>query len=219
VNYSYLSDGAKLSALARKPRTWTSPPANTIKSMTKEIKDNSSRRITNKKAVNEAKKAAEEYPDEYKLTRSLWITIPLWGILGVLIYGCFEFNWQRDWDLLLVLSIFCLGYIFIIFQYSEYAIFNHKGLLIVHSKRWGKNKAKQEFYIDWKDVKHIKFNIFITGSLSPPAIDVVSRIFGRGYYHPTALSYCKFASLAKYYSGRKDVVMLWKKRKLFEKDW
>ena len=32
----------------------------TIKSMTKEIKDNSSRRITNKKAVNEAKKAAEE---------------------------------------------------------------------------------------------------------------------------------------------------------------
>ena len=81
------------------------------------------------------------------------------------------------------------------------------------------NEAKQEFYIDWKDVKHIKFNIFITGSLSPPAIDVVSRIFGRGYYHPTALSYCKFASLAKYYSGRKDVVMLWKKRKLFEKDW
>ena len=71
----------------------------------------------------------------------------------------------------------------------------------------------------WKDVKHIKFNIFITGSLSPPAIDVVSRIFGRGYYHPTALSYCKFASLAKYYSGRKDVVMLWKKRELFEKDW
>ena len=117
-----------------------------------------------------------KYPDEYKLTRSLWITIPLWGILGVLIYGCFEFNWQRDWDLLLVLSIFCLWYIYIIFQYSEYAIFNHKGLLIVHSKRWGKNKAKQEFYIDWKDVKHIKFNIFITGSLSPPAIDVVSRI-------------------------------------------
>lgn len=49
-----------MSALARKPRSRTSPPANTIKSMTKEIKDNSSRRITNKKAVNEAKKAAEE---------------------------------------------------------------------------------------------------------------------------------------------------------------
>ena len=79
MNYFYLSDGTKLSAPARKPRTWTSPPANTIKSMTKEIKDNSSRRITNKKAVNEAKKAAEECPDEYKLTRSLWITIPLWA--------------------------------------------------------------------------------------------------------------------------------------------
>ena len=78
--------------------------------MTKEIKDNSSRRITNKKAVNEAKKAVEEYPDEYKLTRSLWITIPLWVMLGILIYTCicFECDWQRDWLTLCVISIFCL---------------------------------------------------------------------------------------------------------------
>ena len=33
---------------------------NTVKSIAKDIKDNSSRRITNKKAVNEAKKVAEE---------------------------------------------------------------------------------------------------------------------------------------------------------------
>lgn len=160
-----------------------------------------------------------KYPNEYKLTRSLWITIPLWVIFGVLIYVCFVCDWQRDWLVLCLLSIFCIWQFYVILQYIEYAIFNHKGVLIVHTKRWGKNKKKQEFYIDWKDVKYIKFNSLITGNLSPPAIDIVSRILGHGYNQPTCLPYGKFALLAKYYSGREDISGFRRKRKPFEKDW
>ena len=162
------------------------------------------------------------YPDEYKLTKGLWITIPLWVMLGILIYTCicFECDWQRDWLTLCLISIFCLWYLYIILQYIEYAIFSHKGVLIVHTKRWGKNRTKQEFYIDWKDVKYIKFNILITGHLSPPAIDIVSRILGHGYDQPTCLPYGKFASLAIYYSGRKDIIYTKRKKPgLYEKDW
>jgi hypothetical protein len=99
--------------------------------------------------------------------------------------------------------------------------------LIVHAKRWGKNKAKNEFYIDWKDIEYIRFKIPLSKN-SSPAIDIVSRVFGNGYYNVTMLSYSKFASLAIYYSGRKDIIYReYKKIKkakrkkpgLYEKDW
>jgi hypothetical protein len=94
--------------------------------------------------------------------------------------------------------------------------------LIVHTKRWGKNKKKQEFYIDWKDVKYIRFKTILSKN-SSPAIDIASNIFGRGYYNTTTLSYAKFASLAKYYSGREDIIYkrsaFRKKKKMYEKDW
>jgi hypothetical protein len=75
----------------------------------------------------------------------------------------------------------------------------------VHTKRWGKNKAKNEFYIDWKDIEYIRFKTPLSKN-SSPAIDIVSRVFGNGYYNVTMLSYSKFASLAIYYSGRKDII-------------
>ena len=52
---------------------------------------------------------------------------------------------------------------------------------------------------------------------------IKSRLFGRGYYNDTFLSYGKFASLAKYYSGREDIIYkrsaFRKKKKMYEKDW
>lgn len=160
----------------------------------------------------------KKYPDKYKLTRSWWITIPLWFFAGVLTYGCFEFDWQRDWLILCILFVFCLWFLYVILQDIEYAIFSHSGVMIVHAKRWGKNKSKQEFYIDWRHVKYIRFNMLISGHRTPPAITIESRGSGRGYSNPTSMPYRKFATLAKYYSGREDIIYRWK-RKPFEKDW
>ena len=160
----------------------------------------------------------KKYPDKYKLTRSWWITIPLWFFAGVLTYGCFEFDWQRDWLLLSFLFVFCLWFLYVILQDIEYAIFSHSGVMIVHAKRWGKNKSEKEFYIDWKDVRYIRFNMLILGHRTPPAITIESRVSGRGYSYPTGLSYRKFAALARYYSAREGIVYRWK-RKPFEKDW
>ena len=89
---------------------------------------------------------------------------------------------------------------------------------MVHKKRWGKNKSEKEFYIDWKDVRYIRFNMLILGHRTPPAITIESRVSGRGYSNPTSMSYRKFAALAEYYSGREDIIYRWK-RKPFEKDW
>lgn len=161
-----------------------------------------------------------KYPEEeYRLTPSLWITIPLCFFVAVLIYVWLESNWQSDWPVLCMLSVICVCFLYVILQNIEYAIFNHKGILIVHTKRWGKNKTKREYYINWKDIKYIKFNILILGYLSPPAIDIASRISSNSYSHPTTLSYGKFASLAKYYSGREDIIYKRTKKRMYEKDW
>lgn len=167
------------------------------------------------------------YPDEYKLTNSLTTTIAFLLILGCLISIWFEFNWQKDRLFLCLFSILLVSGLFIIIQDIEYAIFDRKGVLIVHAKRWGKNKAKNEFYIDWKDIEYIRFKIPLSKN-STPAIDIVPKVFGCGYYNGTTLSYSKFASLAIYYSGRKDIIYSeYKKIKkakrkkpgLYEKDW
>ena len=139
----------------------------------------------------------------------------------------FECDWKENWFFLCWFSSVGIWYLFYILQYVEYAIFNHNGVLIVNTKRWGKNKRKEEFYIDWKNVKYIRFKTPYTKNASP-AIDIVSIPFGRGYYNGTLLPYGKFASLAKYYSGREDILYgdykkkIKAKRKkpgLYEKDW
>ena len=66
----------------------------------------------------------KKYPDKYKLTRSWWITIPLWFFAGVLTYGCFEFDWQRDWLLLSFLFVFCHIFDFFLLYTSVYGIIN-----------------------------------------------------------------------------------------------
>ena len=162
----------------------------------------------------------KQYPDEYKLTSSLTTQIAFFLILGPLVFMWCEWDWQEDWLFVCLFSIVCLFALFCIMQNVEYAIFNHKGILIVHTKRLSKTKADQEFYIDWKDVKYIKFeNIYSKHS----KINIRSRIFGRGYCWRSNLSYSKFASLAKYYSGREDIIDnksgVRLKRKPFEKDW
>ena len=162
------------------------------------------------------------YPDEYKLTRSFMTKVAFLLILGLLISIWFEYDKEFSWIIhcLSFIVIYCL---FMLIQDVEYAIFNHKGVLIVNTKRWGKNRRKEEFYIDWKDVKYIRFT-----TTHSPAIDIVSIPFGRGYYNGTLLPYGKFASLAKYYSGREDILYgdykkkIKAKRKkpgLYEKDW
>ena len=167
------------------------------------------------------------YPDEYKLTNSLTTKITFLLVLGPLVWMGFEFNWSKDGLFLYWFYPLCVWFLFGILQDVEYAIFNHKGVSIVHAKRWGKNKAKNEFYIDWKDIEYIRFKIPLSKN-SSPAIDIVSRVFGNGYYNVTMLSYSKFASLAIYYSGRKDIIYSeYKKIKkakrkkpgLYEKDW
>ena len=160
----------------------------------------------------------KQYPDEYKLTSSLWTKIPFFFFFALVIYVLLEYYWQTDWITICILSVCCVCFLYVSLQYIEYAIFNHKGVLIVQTKRWGKNMTKREFYIDWKDVKDIRFN-FIIGRHSPPAIYIESRILGHGYSQPTSMSYCKFASLAKYYSGRENIIYSGLKRKPFEKDW
>ena len=163
-----------------------------------------------------------KYPDEYKLTSSLMTKIQFLLILVFLVFIWFECSWPKDWFFLSCFSIIGISLLFYILQHVEYAIFNHKGILIVHTKRWGRNKAKREFYIDWKDIKYIRLKTPLSKN-SSPVIDIVSRIFGHDYYHPTSLSYGKFASLAKYYSGREDIIYtksrFRRKRKPFEKDW
>ena len=163
----------------------------------------------------------KQYPDEYKLTSPMLSKIVIFLlIVFLLVLMRIESSWQEGWLVKCGLAILSLWLLFHIIQDVEYAIFSPKGVSIVHTKRWGKNKAKQEFYIDWKDVKYIKFNILITGHHSPPAIDIVSRIFGHGYDQPTCLPYGKFASLAIYYSGRKDIIYAKRKKPgLYEKDW
>lgn len=154
-----------------------------------------------------------QYPDEYKLTKSLMPRIAFFVILGCLVSMCCECNGQDNWFILCFLFILWGGGLFYIIQNVEYAIFNHKGVFIVHTKRWGKNKTKQEFYIDWKDVKYIRFKTPLSKN-SSPAIDIASSVLGRSYYNTTTLSYGKFASLAKYYSGREDIIY---KRSAFRK--
>jgi hypothetical protein len=162
------------------------------------------------------------YPDEYKLTNSLTTKITFLLVLGPLVWMVFEFNWSKDGLFLYWFYPLCVWFLFVILQDVEYAIFNHKGVLIVHTKRWGKNKAKQEFYIDWKDVKYIRLKIPLSKN-SSPKIEIVSRVLGHGYSNQTFLPYGKFASLAKYYSGREDIIYkrsaFRKKKKMYEKDW
>lgn len=164
----------------------------------------------------------KKYPVEYKLTKSLMPRIAFFLILGCLASMWYQYNGQDNWLFVCFFSILLGGGLFYITQNVEYAIFNHKGVLIAHTKRWGKNKAKQEFYIDWKDVKYIRFKTILSKN-SSPAIDIASNIFGRGYYNTTTLSYAKFASLAKYYSGREDIIYkrsaFRRKKKMYEKDW
>ena len=162
----------------------------------------------------------KQYPDEYKLTSSLTTLIAFVLILGPLVFMWCEWDWQEDWLFVCLFSIVCFLALLFIMQNVEYATFNHKGVLIVHTKRWYKTKADQEFYIDWKDVIYIKFeNIYSKHS----RINIRSRLFGRGYCWQSGLSYNKIASLAKYYSGREDIIYkrsaFRKKKKLYEKDW
>ena len=95
------------------------------------------------------------YPDEYKLTNSLTTKITFLLVLGPLVWMGFEFNWSKDGLFLYWFYPLCVLGLFVILQDVEYAIFNHKGVSIVHAKRWGKNKAKNEFYIDWKDIESL----------------------------------------------------------------
>lgn len=163
----------------------------------------------------------KQYPDEYKLTKSWMPKIAFFLILGCLVSMWCECSGQDNWLFLCFFTILWGWGLFYIIHNVEYAIFNHKGVFIVHTKRWGKNKTKQEFYIDWKDVKYIRFKTPLSKN-SSPAIDITSSVFGRGYYHTTCLPYGKFASLAKYYSGREDIIYernaFRKKRKMYEKD-
>ena len=91
----------------------------------------------------------KQYPDEYKLTSSLTTLIAFFLILGPLVFMWCEWDWQEDWLFVCLFSIVCFFALFCIMQNVEYAIFNHKGILIVHTKRLSKTKADQEFYIDW----------------------------------------------------------------------
>lgn len=165
-----------------------------------------------------------KYPDEYKLTRSYAIRIALLMISGCGVSAWFLFDWSKDWIHLCWFSGLCVYSLFIIIQNIEYAIFTYKGVLIVHTKRWGKNKAKHEYYIDWKDVTYIKFGI----AYRMPRIEITSSVWRRGYHEPTSLPNDKFVALAKHYSGRDDIIYREykkkikakrKKRGLYEKDW
>jgi hypothetical protein len=166
----------------------------------------------------------KKYPEEYKLTRSFVVKITLVLIIGCVVLAWLLSNWPKDWLFLCWFSGFGVGALFIIMQNIEYALFNHKGVLIVHTKRWGKNKSKNQYYIDWKDVKFIRFGL----SYRTPTIDITSSVWGHGYYETTSLPNDKFASLAKHYSGRDDIMYREykkknktkrKKRGLYEKDW
>ena len=165
----------------------------------------------------------KQYPDEYKLTSPMLNKIVIFLlIVFLLVLMRIESSWQEGWLVKCGLAILSLWLLFHIIQDVEYAIFSRKGVSIVHTKRWGKNKAKQEFYIDWKDVKYIRLKIPLSKN-SSPKIEIVSRVLGHGYSNQTFLPYGKFASLAKYYSGREDIIYkrsaFRKKKKLYEKDW
>ena len=106
-------------------------------------------------------KKNKQYPDEYKLTSSLTTLIAFVLILGPLVFMWCEWDWQEDWLFVCLFSIVCFLALLFIMQNVEYATFNHKGVLIVHTTRWYKTKADQEFYIDWKDVIYINISLKI----------------------------------------------------------
>lgn len=167
------------------------------------------------------KKTDKKYPSEYTLTVSFTYRCVIALLLGgptCLIW--FLFDIQKNLMFLLLFSIAVFFCLYMIFSNVEYAIFNHKGLLIVHKSRW--REAKEEFYVNWDNVLHIKLSTRISKNASPE-IQIEAKGGIRGYHHSTMLPYAKFASLAKYYSGREDIInnksTVRRKKKPFEKDW
>lgn len=167
------------------------------------------------------RKAIEKYPTEYTLSTShiggFFITILLFCVICSMWVYC---DIQKYIFVLLAMSLLAIAYLYILFQSVEYAIFNHKGVLIVRKNRWGKNK--EEYYIDWKNVKSIDWTISYSKRARCHIIIRSDDYYG-GYYNITLLPLKKFVSLAIYYSGRNDIVkrnkMFRRKKKMFEKDW
>lgn len=161
----------------------------------------------------------KKYPDEYKLTHSSTtiVYLLLWGII---VWFAFEFSRSIHWLLQCCIYSSIIFFLVCIILDVEYAIFNRKGVLIVNTIRWTKRNAKHEFYIDWKDIKHIRLRTHLSNR-QPTTIEIVPKVLGRVYYERTFLPFGKFASLAKYYSGREDIIYKKKRKKpgLYEKDW
>ncbi len=168
-----------------------------------------------------SRESNKKYPDEYKLTNSFERIFGILLMIMVLVLVLWSVADQQD--SLLFTCIFCIFVIlFILFfvRNLEYVILNHNGVLIVHEDRW--RKKKEEYYVEWKQVESIDWEV--SYSLHADC-RIIIRTYDdrRSYKESTGLFIGKFVSLAKYYSGRDDIVrrvkFFKKKRKPFEKDW
>ncbi len=164
-----------------------------------------------------SRESNKKYPDEYLLKDSFWREFGI--VLGVILLVCLWTSIKPEeyfFELCFcsVLGILC-GFLWM--RSLEYAVFNHTGLRIVHENRWG--KITDEYYTEWGKIESVECRRIAD------AFEIIIRTYDcrGGYQKKTRLSKGQFESLAKYYSGRDDIVkrvkFFKKKRKPFEKDW